>query len=537
MSAIKHKAIRGPAAALLVACLGSWLIAAPAAAEKLTADQVAAAVTTWVRLVSPARQPDAAVKLVEPYPATGPAAAYIVHLAGDGYCLAGADDRLLPVTRHQPRGAYDPRNPDSIYVLGDYAARMAKIEDAEATKSPELALYAAILAGHKEDWSALVQGRRPLNLGQVSIAAVPQAFTLPLTSTWDQGSPYNDDCPVLTPGSDEHVVVGCVATAAAQIMRYWESPYRGTGSTSSVYHRRYRDEWISTPLWGYVEIPPEFANRLEWVPDNGGELHMRGYWDFSLVSAASRIDYWMSFQDALWDLWGRLYVDDIPLEVDHAAWVPFWELMEDVHTDPASSYGDTEVARLSWQFAVATYMDFGVRFSGAFHPAAVRAYTEHFFYDPDAENLDNTQPLDAAIVNDLLWLRPVQLAGTALDGGRHSWVVIGYDVTTSPTSYLMNYGWGGAPVWTLRDEAFPDDQELIINIAPAEDYRFVASGSIGGDGSPGQPYANLAAAAAAAADGTTLIFRTGSDATFPGTSVTIDRPMVLKGVDVSIRPQ
>lgn len=52
-----------------------------------------------------------------------------------------------------------------------------------------------------------------------------------LTSTWGQGTPYNNLTPVY-PGDngDEHYVVGCVATAAAQILRYHKYPEKGHGS-------------------------------------------------------------------------------------------------------------------------------------------------------------------------------------------------------------------------------------------------------------------------------------------------------------------
>ena len=53
------------------------------------------------------------------------------------------------------------------------------------------------------------------------------------TPNWHQGDPYNRDCPTPPDGDDctqPRCVVGCVATAAAQIMRYWYWPPRGVGS-------------------------------------------------------------------------------------------------------------------------------------------------------------------------------------------------------------------------------------------------------------------------------------------------------------------
>lgn len=48
-----------------------------------------------------------------------------------------------------------------------------------------------------------------------------------VTSKWDQMEPYSDKCPLL---GEDRCVVGCVATAMAQVMRYWKHPTKGTGS-------------------------------------------------------------------------------------------------------------------------------------------------------------------------------------------------------------------------------------------------------------------------------------------------------------------
>jgi len=49
---------------------------------------------------------------------------------------------------------------------------------------------------------------------------------------WDQGCYYNADCPEDANGACNHVYVGCVATAMAQIMRYHRYPDSGNGSHS-----------------------------------------------------------------------------------------------------------------------------------------------------------------------------------------------------------------------------------------------------------------------------------------------------------------
>lgn len=62
-------------------------------------------------------------------------------------------------------------------------------------------------------------------------AAMKAAVAPLITSVWGQGTPYNNLTPVYPGdnGQDEHYVVGCVATAAAQIMRYHKYPEKGQG--------------------------------------------------------------------------------------------------------------------------------------------------------------------------------------------------------------------------------------------------------------------------------------------------------------------
>lgn len=46
---------------------------------------------------------------------------------------------------------------------------------------------------------------------------------------WDQGNPYNLDCPE---EKGELTVTGCAATALAMVMKYYEYPQNGNGSYS-----------------------------------------------------------------------------------------------------------------------------------------------------------------------------------------------------------------------------------------------------------------------------------------------------------------
>ena len=50
-----------------------------------------------------------------------------------------------------------------------------------------------------------------------------------IESQWKQSDYYYNKCPTIR---GQHCVVGCVATAMAQVMRYWKYPERGTGSNT-----------------------------------------------------------------------------------------------------------------------------------------------------------------------------------------------------------------------------------------------------------------------------------------------------------------
>ena len=161
---------------------------------------------------------------------------------------------------------------------------------------------------------------------------------------------------------------------------------------------------------------------------------------------------------------------------------------------------------------------------------AATALPDHFRYDDDATFASRNVN---TMVTEIQWLRPVQLGGQS-DSGGHSWVVCGYNKGTSPWQFLMNMGWGGGSTdWYSVDEVFPNDQGHTTRIAPEIVVEFVG-GSAGGDGSPSSPYQTIYTALASAADGATLIFKAGTSHTITGDSLTIDRPVTLKGHNVTI---
>ncbi len=84
-------------------------------------------------------------------------------------------------------------------------------------------------------------------------------FVTPLLQTeWDQGQYYNDNCPVDATSSagNNHVWAGCVATAMAQCVKYWEHPSTGVG-THSYTHPTYGNQSadFGTTTYNWSSMP------------------------------------------------------------------------------------------------------------------------------------------------------------------------------------------------------------------------------------------------------------------------------------------
>ena len=73
-----------------------------------------------------------------------------------------------------------------------------------------------------------------------------------LTTRWGQDAPFYNDCPVN--GNGEHYVTGCLPTAVAQIMNYWQWPRQGSGQhTNDCYPSQHVDFSASTYDWEHMK--------------------------------------------------------------------------------------------------------------------------------------------------------------------------------------------------------------------------------------------------------------------------------------------
>lgn len=80
------------------------------------------------------------------------------------------------------------------------------------------------------------------------------------TTKWNQSAPYNNKCPLISIGGPR-CVTGCVATAMAQTLKYYNYPTKGVGSHS------YR--WEGKNLtFDYENTTFDWANMLDTYDDN-----------------------------------------------------------------------------------------------------------------------------------------------------------------------------------------------------------------------------------------------------------------------------
>ena len=140
---------------------------------------------------------------------------YIFHnVNGTGFVMVSGDDCSVPILGYS--GTNNCRNgeiPDNVLSwLGYYdgVIGMAVQNGEEATQ--EIA----------EQWNSLRAGSLPEPKSTTAVSPL-------ISTTWDQNAPYNNFCP----GTDTNkAIVGCVATAMAQFMKYYNWPATGTGSYS-----------------------------------------------------------------------------------------------------------------------------------------------------------------------------------------------------------------------------------------------------------------------------------------------------------------
>jgi hypothetical protein len=215
------------------------LLAAPwhaGTAAPVTAKQAAAVAAGWLTQdrVPLGEHLGTSVQRVETFnDKSGSPLYYVVYLDPSGLVIVAGDDLVEPIIGFAPAGRFDPSpaNPLGALVSSDLSARVAHARQMSAASPDKPA------ADARAKWGQLggLDGA-PVPKG---IASVSDVRIAPFVrSMWDQGTAgnlgntacYNYYTPPYGDGNKDNYWAGCVATAMAQIMRYYPFPTAAVGS-------------------------------------------------------------------------------------------------------------------------------------------------------------------------------------------------------------------------------------------------------------------------------------------------------------------
>lgn len=184
------------------------------------------------------------------FPSSSPKTAetlfYVFNISTNGYIIVAGDDNVTPILAYSNEATFNPNNiPSNVGKwLEKYKDEIRYIIENKVKPTNEISnkweYYGAhpFIPSHDGNNITSIEGVNPL-----------------VQTKWDQSPYYNDLCPYDNQNNDR-TVTGCVATAMAQIMKFWKYPVHGEGfhsfdnanyGTLSANYGSTTYEWNSMP--------------------------------------------------------------------------------------------------------------------------------------------------------------------------------------------------------------------------------------------------------------------------------------------------
>ena len=192
------------------------MVAMPMMAERVTPETARKVAATFL-----SNNGAKAAQLTDLSKAAGFSNLYIFN-GEQGFVVMAADDCVQPILGYSLTGRFVVENMPTN-VSGWLQGYNDEIQYAVDSKMKATAETAKL-------WRDLISGNSKAGRATAVVDNL-------LSTIWDQDPYYNAMCPYDSQVG-ELTVTGCVATAMAQIMRYWEHPIHGTGSHSYT-HSKY----------------------------------------------------------------------------------------------------------------------------------------------------------------------------------------------------------------------------------------------------------------------------------------------------------
>lgn len=160
---------------------------------------------------------------------------YTFNVGGSGFVAVSAEDRVKPILAYSTEGTFSAENiaPAFNLTVKSYTDEIQYIRENNVERLSDI----------EDEWT------RVEKTGRVKENRNTRTVPILLETLWNQNYPYNALCPEDGGGSGGHVYAGCVATAMAQVMKYFNNPVQGTGSHS-----------YTPGGWGYPYYPTQTAN-------------------------------------------------------------------------------------------------------------------------------------------------------------------------------------------------------------------------------------------------------------------------------------
>ena len=442
------------------------VFAATVHGTEITADQAADAVQAWIdEGSSMGRLADAEVDSSATLETASGSHIHVVKLAGGGFVITSADDRVDPVLAFSPSGTnlvQDASNPFWALISGDIAAReraagitastrlrttKASTSDKETPTSAQARWASLLEKAAAKKAGTMLRGKKSARLASSTVSDIRvDSF---VQSTWDQethnGLPNGLSCyNYYTPNN---YVCGCVATAGAQLMRYWQWP------TNSV-----------TPLTKTCQV------------------------NNSNVSKTMQ---------------GGIYN---------------WSSMPLVPADGVTEAQRQAIGKLTYDIGVAVQMNWGSGGSGANTFALVPRFTSTFRYtNAVAAVYQSNYPyalteLKKAVIPNCDARTPMVMSISYVSGGvtyGHAVIVDGYGFSGNDFLIHVNFGWSGyCDAWYIPPDIddFDTIEGLVFNVFPQSTGSIVSGRILDAGGAP------IANAAVHLQQGSATVASTTSDA-------------------------
>lgn len=150
-----------------------------------------------------------------------------------GFVITGADDRANSLLGYTENGTFDQALaiPAFRSWLSNCEAAMQWLSDKEDAPTqvniPKFNLPDHVVTNADNAITLTIPGRHYIEDSTLPASVEPLLGGI----AWNQNAPFNRLCPeIVVNGEKQKCATGCVATATAQVMKYWEWPKQGIGS-------------------------------------------------------------------------------------------------------------------------------------------------------------------------------------------------------------------------------------------------------------------------------------------------------------------